>query len=132
MALELVTTDEAKAHLRLSGTADDSWLAIFIPAVSGAVALWLKDDWRLYVPEEDSGGIVVDSSGDPVPFQDSNGYIVRPVVKAAVLLELASIFRFREGEGTENVLFPNAAGYGYVLNKASTSLLAGLRKSTVA
>jgi hypothetical protein len=131
MALELVTTDEAKSHLRISGTADDSWLAIFIPAISGAVALWLKDSWRLYVPEEDSGGIVVDSSGDPVPFVDSNGYITQPVVKAAVLIELSSQYRFREGEGTDNVVTPDA-GHGYMLNKASTNILTALRKTTLA
>lgn len=129
--LELVTHDEAVAHLRLDETADDAWLSIFIPAVSEAVANWLKDEWRLYVPEMDSGGIVVDSSGDPVPMVDSNGYTVRPVVKAAVLIELGSVYRYREGEGKDNVV-PDAAGYGYTLNKASTAMLAGLRKSTVA
>jgi hypothetical protein len=129
--LELVTHDEAVAHLRLDETADDSWLAIFIPAISEAVAGWLKDEWRLYVPETDSGGIVVDSSGDPVPLVDSNGYTVRPVVKAAVLIELSSAYRYREGEGKDNVV-SDAAGYGYSLNKASTCLLTSLRKSTIA
>ena len=52
------------------------------------------------------------------------------VVKAAVLLELGSVYRFREGEGTENVVTPDA-GYGYVLNKASTALLSSLRKPTI-
>lgn len=131
MSLELVTSAEAIQHLRLDQTADLPWLAIFIPAISEAVASWLKDEWRLYVPEMDSGGIVVDSSGDPVPFVDSNGYTVRPIVKAALLIELGSVYRYREGEGKDNVV-PDAAGYGYTLNKASTAMLAGLRKSTVA
>lgn len=131
MALELVTQAEAVQHLRLDESADSAWLSIFIPAVSEAVAEWLKDEWRLYVPEVDSGGIVVDSSGDPVPAVDSSGYTVRPVVKAAVLIELANAYRYREGEGKDNVV-PDAAGYGYILNKASTAMLAGLRKSTVA
>lgn len=130
MALELVTAAEAAQHLR-TDDADSSWLAIFIPAVSEAVSCWLKDEWRLYVPEMDSGGIVVDSSGDPVPAVDSGGYTVRPVVKAAVLVELANAYRYREGEGKDNTV-PDAAGYGYILNKASTAMLAGLRKSTVA
>lgn len=129
--LELVTHDEAVAHLRLGESADDAWLSIFIPAISAAVAGWLKDEWRLYLPETDSGGIVVDSSGDPVPLQDSSGFVVNPVVKAAVLLELGSTYRFREGEGKDNVV-PDAAGYGYVLNKASTGMLAPLRKPTIA
>jgi hypothetical protein len=133
---DLVTMAEAKHHLRIddydsSGSPDDPWLQIFIPAVSEAVATWLKHEWRLYVAEVDSYGTVVDSSGDPVPALDSNGDPTpRPVVKAAVLVELASQYRFREGEG-ENVV-PQDAGHGYILSKGATALLAGLRKSTVA
>lgn len=136
--LELVTTDEARQHLRIdnyttAGGPDDPWLSLWIPAVSEQVALWLKDSWRLYEWELDSNGDVVeDSNGDPVVVLDTNGDpVVRMVVKAAVLIELASQYRFREGEGVDNVV-PSDAGYGYVLNKASTALLAPLRKPTVA
>lgn len=131
---DLITSAEAKSHLRLdTGTADDAWLAIFIPAISQAVLLWLKDEWRAYVPELDADGEPIeDSAGDEVPLLDSNGEMTpRPVVKAAVLIELASVYRFREGDGTDNTV-PADAGHGYVLNKASTALLAPLRKSTVA
>lgn len=130
---ELVTLAEARAQLRLdepdsNGGPDDAWLAIFIPAISEAVLGWLQDDWRAYVPEVDStGAVVVDSNGDPIPAEP---LVAKWRVKAAVLIELASQFRFREGEGTDNVVTPDA-GYGYVLNKASTGLLAPLRKSTV-
>jgi hypothetical protein len=134
--IDLVTVADARAQLRLDDPgsaegADDQWLAIFIPAISQAVATWLKDDWRLYVPEVDSAGdVVVDSAGDPVPALDSSGDPTpKPVVRAAVLVELASQFRFREGEG-ENVV-PADAGHGYVLSKGATALLAGLRKGTV-
>ena len=129
---DLVTLQDAREHLRLDGDsgggADDAWLMIFIPAISQAVALWLKDSWRLYVQEVDSGGPVVDSAGDPVPAEP---LVVKPVVKAAVLLELGSVYRYREGEGVDNVV-PSDAGYGYILNKTSTALLAGLRQPTVA
>ena len=133
MALELVTTEEAAAHLRCDEDTEDTWLSVFIPAISEAVALWLKDEWRLYLPSYDSSGdVVVDSSGDPISALDEDGVgTPRPVVRAAVLVELASQFRFRDGEGTENVVTPDA-GYGYMLNKASTNLLAALRKSTLA
>jgi hypothetical protein len=136
MVGNLVTLAEARAHLRLDweedsgeGTgADDSWLDIFIPAISEAVAGWVKEEARLYVPLEDSSGeVVVDSSGEPVPAEP---LAARQVVKAAVLVELASQYRFREGEGKDNVV-PADAGHGYVLNKASTALLAPLRRSTV-
>jgi len=96
------------------------------------VRTWLKDDWRLYLPERDSAGAVItDTDGDPIPAEDSNGNpITHPTVRLAVLLELASQFRFREGEG-DNVVPPDA-GHGYTLSKGATALLASLRKPTVA
>lgn len=124
--MELVTVDEAAQQLRLDDDAHDDWLAIWIPAVSAAVASWLKDEWRLYIPETDSDGeTVYDSDGDPVPSET-----VQPAVKGAVLIELASQFRFREGQG-DNVV-PSHEGHGYTLSKAATAMLAGLRKPTVA
>lgn len=128
--VEFVTAAEARIHLRLdAGTADDAWLAIFIPAISEAVLTWLKDSWRAYVPEIDSSGeVILDSSGETIP---ALPLTPKFQVKAAVLIELASHFRFREGEVTDNVVTPDA-GYGYVLNKASTAILAPLRRSTIA
>ena len=135
--LELVTIDDARQQLRLdeidsNGGADDAWLALAIPGVSEAVRSWLKDDWRLYLPERDTAGAVItDTDGDPIPAEDSNGNpITHPTVRPAVLLELASQFRYREGEG-ENVV-PADAGHGYTLSKGATAILAGLRKPTVA
>lgn len=134
--LELVTIDQARQHLRLdadsSGGPDDAWLEVFIPAISQAVVLWLKDSWRLYEPELDSGGEpVLDSDGNPIPLIDSDGEpVVKSVVRAACLIELASQYRYREGEGKDSVVTPDA-GYGYVLNKASTALLAGIRRPVV-
>lgn len=129
---ELVTVAEAKLHLR-ADTADEAWLNIFIPAISQSVLNWLKDTWRAYMPELDAdGNPIIDSAGDQIPIVDSDGDMTpRWEVKAAVLIELANVFRFREGEGTDNVV-PSDAGHGYVLNKQSTALLAPLRKSTLA
>lgn len=129
----LVTLDEARDHLRLDEGPDDTWLATWIPVVSEAVALWLKDEWRLYQPEVGSDGEpVLDYDGRPVVVLDSDGEpVVRWTVKAACLVELASQYRFREGEGKDNVM-PADAGHGYVLNKASTALLTPLRRPTVA
>ena len=130
--IELVTIEEARAHLRIDdvdsdGGPDDLWLSIFMPAISEAVANWLKDEWRLYVAEVDSGGVVVDSSGDPVP---ALPLAARPVVKAATLIELERQYRFRGGESEADV--QSHEGHGYTLGKGATALLSSLRKSTVA
>lgn len=130
--LDLVTIDDAREQMRLDSADNDPWVHLAIQGVSEAVRMWLKDDWRLYLPERDSAGeVVLDSSGDPIPAEDSDGPIVHPTVRLAVLVELSSQFRFREGEGKDNVVTPDA-GHGYVLNKASTALLAALRRPTVA
>lgn len=129
--MNLVSHADARHQLRLdepsSGQdgADDPWLDIWIPAVSAAIAQWLKDEWRLYVPAEDSNGPLEDSNGDPIPSD-----VVQPNVRAACLVELSSQFRFREGEG-ENMVEAHE-GHGYILSKGATRLLVGLRKTTVA
>ena len=126
----LVTIEQARVQLR-AGAADDAWISLWIPIVSASVASWLKDSWRLYEPEINSAGeVVVDSNGDPVAALDSSlDPVVRAEVQGAVLLELASQYRYREGEG-DNVV-PDAAGHGYVLSKGATALLVPLRRSTV-
>lgn len=129
---EFVTRDDAREQMRIDSDADDRWLAIWIPAVSASVAAWLKQEWRLYVLQRDSDGeLVRDSAGRPVPAEDSDGEpVLHPAVIAATLLELASQYRFREGEG-DNVV-PADAGHGYVLSKAATAQLVPLRRTTVA
>lgn len=134
--IELVTIQQAREQLRIDdydedGGPDDPWLNIFIPAISEAVAEWVKNTARLYVPEVDSNGdIVTDSNGDPVPALDSNGQkTVRRVVQAAVLIELERQYRSRGGEDDTGV--DASAGYGYMLGKGSVALLQSLRKSTL-
>lgn len=132
--VDLVTLAEARAHLRLdepdsNGGPDDLWLQTFIPAVSEAVLGWLKDPFRAYVAALDSNDDpILDSNGDPIPAEP---LVAKWPVKAAVLIELGSQFRFREGEGRDNVV-PSADGHGYTLNKVSTALLTPLRRPTVA
>lgn len=128
---DLVTLEQARIHLRTDSEADDAWLEMMIPAISGAVFSWLKKDWRAYVPATDSeGDVILDSNGDPIPFEDSNGLTVKPQVMAAVLVELAQQYRFRDGSDVAAV--PSHWGHGYVLGAGATSLLTSVRKSTVA
>jgi len=121
--MNLVTIDEARAHLRIDGDIDDAWLSSAIPAISQAVLLWLKDEARAYQPEIDSNGdVAVDSNDEPV-------LMVRPIVRMATLVELATLYRYREGEGNTGV--PQHWGHGYTLSVGATALLTPLRKSTV-
>lgn len=128
----LVTLAEAKMQVMVDTDALDPWFETMIPAISGAVLSWLKDDWRAYETIADSNGEPLeDSNGDQFPILDSNGQpIVKPVVKAATLVELAVQFRFRDGDGAPAV--PSHWGHGYVLSAGPTSLLSALRRSTVA
>lgn len=135
---DLITRADAYAHLRLDvdsgGSPDDAWLDAFIPAVSEAARLWLKEDWRLYEPEIDSSGaVVVDSGGDAVPLLDSSGNpVVRAVVRAACLIELERQYSNRGGSGADQTDVPTELGGGYVLGRGATALLSGLRKTTLA
>lgn len=128
---DLVTEAEAFNHLRFDTTPvtgpDALWLAVWIPAISEAVLGWLKDEFRAYVQMVDSNGPLVDSNDDPVP---AIPLVPKASVKAAVLLELESMNRFRDGGGVDNVV-PGDAGWGYTLNKASTAILTPLRRPTV-
>lgn len=136
--IDLVTIEQAYAHLRIDwdsdGSADDPWLEVFIPAISQAIALWVKNEARLYIPELDSSGNpVLDSDGNPVPELDSNGeQTPLPIVRAAVLIELERQYRSRGGEDETFMEDFSQAGYGYVLGRGSTALLTPLRKPTVA
>lgn len=108
----LVSLAEAKDHLYIDGNDHDAWLTLMIEAVGDAVSLWVKDDSRLYV---DPGALPL---------------VARPAVKAAILTELASKFRFREGESDNAV--ESHEGHGYVLSRGATAYLVPLRKPTVA
>lgn len=130
--MELVELDEARLHLRVDSTDEDIWITGMISAVSQAVLLWLKQGWRAYELAVDSNGDVLeDAEGNPIPLVTQSGCkVVKPVVKAAVLVELAQQYRFRDGSGAAAV--PSHWGHGFVLGAGATSLLAALRKSTLA
>lgn len=108
MIPDLITISDAREHLRLDSEngigPDDAWLAIWIPAVSQAVGLWLRDESRAF-------------------FEDTDGKHVHPVVRAAALVELATQYRNREDRPTDS---PN-----YILNRSSAMLLSGLRAPLV-
>lgn len=120
----LISIDEAMAQLRIDGDADDFWLEMAIPSITGAVLAWLKDPRRAYETETDSNGDVVlveDSNGDNIPLAQ---------VKLACWNELAEQYRYRGSNGAAK--HPDSWGHGYVLGVGATNLLWSLRKPTVA
>ncbi len=129
--MNLVTFEEAYGHLHIDNDAEDLWLDVMIAALSAAVLSWLKDDWRAYIAVLDSNGDpLIDSNGDEIPALDENNEMTpKPQAKAAVLVELAQQYRFRDGSGAAAV--PAHWGHGYVLGAGATSLLSSLRKTTV-
>ncbi|CAH0173966.1 hypothetical protein [Stenotrophomonas lactitubi] len=130
--VEFVTKAQAQEQLRLDPGADDLWLEFAIPAVSAAVDSWLKSPWRRYELQRDGAGApIIGADGLPLPvLDDAENPVLAQQVVLATLVELASHYRFREGEGDNTV--PIEAGHGYVLSRAATALLAPLRRSTVA
>lgn len=102
--IELVTIEQARAHLRLddvdsAGGPDDPWLATWIPAASGLVRNYVKQDRNLYEWERDSAGdVIFDSANEPTVELDTAGDpIVRKEVQAATLIYLGILFRDRDG-----------------------------------
>lgn len=131
----LVTLDEVRDHLMVDSVAVNPWINMMIPAISQAVLSWLKDDWRAYETMEDSNGEPIeDSAGDQFPILDSNGEpIVKPIVKAATLIELAVQFRYRDGTDYDHTATGDlySGRYGYILSRGPTALLHGLRRPTL-
>jgi len=116
--MNLVTVEQARCHLRIDDDdpvhPDNIWLDIMIPAISQAVLLWLKDNGKALVSQDD----------------EHTPPVVKPVVQAAVLVELAVQYRFREGDG--NTAVPAHWGHGYTLSTGASALLTPLRKPSLA
>ena len=123
--MALISIEEARSHLQVDTLAHDPWLNTWIPAVEAAVFSWLKQSWRAYEPSGE-----VDSQGDPIPATDPQGDLIpKRQVKAAVLIQLAEHFTFRDGSGAAEV--PANWGHGHILGIGATKLLSGVRKGTV-
>ena len=130
MIPNLIEYEDARNHLRIDGDDDDAWLEIFIPVVSEAIAAWLKDPYRLYEWEADlDGNTIRDENGNPIIMRDIDGKpLIRRLVRGAALVELASQYAHREGDGKTQ----HAAGHwDYALCVGATNLLTGIRKTTV-
>jgi hypothetical protein len=105
----LVSLQQAKAHLRVDTSDEDTHIALLTEAASGAVLNYLKDDSAAFL---DSYGDVMDSNGEPIG--------VPREVQSATLLMLGYLYKDRDGDPE------NAYEMGY-LPKPVTALLYPLR-----
>ena len=116
-----VTLDRAKEHLNMDHSSDDNLITVYIQAASGAVKNYLKSASPYEVERDSNDDPILDSSGDPVYVEDSNGdKIVKYEVQAATLLQLGFLYKDRD----ENA--DGAYDMGY-LPKPVTALLYPLR-----
>lgn len=128
----LVDIADARLHVRADDGDSDAWFEFWIPIVSEMVASWLGDSWRLYeLQRDDSGEIVRDENGTPLPMLDALGEpILNRLVKGAAIVELADIYANREGESRR--FMENGGAWGYTLCAGATAILQGIRKSRMA
>lgn len=107
----IVSVSEAKDHLHIASDDEshDDWLDVAIEAVEDAVIQWVGDEDRLYQD---------DSQSDPYP-----------AVKLAILVEVATAFRYREDAESNMISWYEK---GYILNMASTARLQAFRKPRIA
>lgn len=113
--MNLVTLEQARAHLRSQDTADDADLEGKISAASSAVLKYVGDTFN-----NTDGVIPLDTDGIPDVPDD---------VKIACLLLIGDFYKNREPTETDTV--PAEFGYGY-LPRAAVALLYPYRTPTIA
>lgn len=120
---QLVTLDEAKAHLRVDHDEDDADIEIKIEAASAAILNHIGDSQYLFL----------DTGGDELDLEDTStdqaAHRARHLCRQATLLMVGEFYRNREPAATDVV--PERFGYGY-LPRAVVALLASLRTPTIA
>lgn len=102
--MQFVTLEQARAHLRLDTTDEDTLVTMLIHAASGAV--------RNYI--HSSGPFFLDSSGEP--YEDSNGIAIDiPYeVQAATLILLGYMFKDRDNNGLYKSFSGGNFEHGYL------------------
>lgn len=120
---QLVTLDEAKAHLRVDHDEDDADIEIKIEAASAAILNYIGDAQYLFL----------DTGGDDLDLEDTStdqaAHRARHLCRQATLLMVGEFYRNREPAATDVV--PDRFGYGY-LPRTVVALLHSLRTPTIA
>lgn len=122
--IAIVTLEEARQHLQMDHTIDDTYITGLIYAASQAVVTYLGED-----------GTVgwLDSSGDLIPdtsdtSDTSNQGLVPEDIRHATLLLIGDFYANREPKASDSV--DAQFGYGY-LPRAVVALLYPYRTPTI-
>lgn len=126
--MKYVTLEQARAHLRSDNADDDNDLDLKISAASAAVKRYITvSQWEPY--RDENGDPYLDSFGDEIPVDDSAGKQIRPEIQHATLLQVA--YLYRERDGSQEYAVPTQWGYGYALCQGAIAMLYDLRVPTV-
>lgn len=127
--MNLITMEEAKAHLLVDHDDDDSDIERKLQEASAAVLTYL-DGAPIGQPKRDEqGDIVRTEDGDIEYLRDGDELVIRYEIKAAVKLLLGELYKHRETEQGGEIA--NQYGYGY-LPRPVVALLYPLRKPAFA
>lgn len=109
----LVSLTQAKAHLRVDSSAEDTHLTLLIRGASASVIEYIRSGADAFT--DSAGDVIVDSAGEPQGIPEN--------VQVAVLILVGNFYRYREGES--GIINPSwSAGY---LPTAVVSLLTPYR-----
>lgn len=127
--MNLITLEEAKAHLLVDHDDDDLDIERKLQEASAAVLTYL-DGAPIGQPKRDEqGDIVRTEDGDIEYLRDGDELVIRYEIKAAVKLLLGELYKHRETEQDGEIA--NQYGYGY-LPRPVVALLYPLRKPAFA
>lgn len=127
--MNLITLDEAKAHLLVDYDDDDVEIGNKLAEASAAILTYL-DGSPIGQPKRDEQGVVLRTSDGEVDYlRDDDELVIRYEIKAAVKLLLGELYKHREAEQDGEI--PSQHGYGY-LPRPVVALLYPLRKPAFA
>jgi len=121
---QLITLEEAKAHLNVDHNLDDDYIDDAITEASASVLAYIGDNQYLFL---DTGGTELDLEDTSA---DQAGLRAQRICKRATKLLVGSSYRYRDGASPE-ARVDSRFGYGY-LPAAVTALLYPLRDPTIA
>lgn len=127
--MNLISLEEAKAHLLIDYDDDDYDIGRKLQEASAAVLTYL-DGAPIGQPKRDEQGAILRTPEGEIDYlRDGDELVIRYEIKAAVKLLLGELYKHREAEQDGET--PHQYGYGY-LPRPVVALLYPLRKPAFA